>query len=300
MIIPLNIHLTALSLASSDAARDVLINDSDKWFGWLVGSTVAVLVGVAFEAPEGIVDFIDWIGARRQLKWVRSRSGISSEEDPAHWTKAVSFIGLVLVVLGVCGEGVFEVLASRADSAVRSYDEKAIVAANEKAGSAKSSADGAVADLKIAQTTLDGLTTKAGILDSRMNTASSKLDAIDARLAWRRVSPAQFKSFSKALLPFKDSKVVIFVFSNEDEEAKTFASDLMRLLHDGAKWEPILNNTITAVPLPSYRLLCQLDTSTPAGKALADVMAKFPDVQIVPAKLPGTVGVIRVGMKPVP
>lgn len=138
----------------------------------------------------------------------------------------------------------------------------------------------------------------ADSLDTRMDAASTKLDGLEERLAWRTISPQQYATFGKALLPFANSKVVVFVFDNEDLEAKTFAADLMHFFHDAAKWEPVLNDTNVSVPLPTG-LTCQADTDTPAGRALCGLMEKY-GAKIVPTKIPGYVGVIRIGIKPPP
>jgi len=297
---PLNIHLTALSLASSDAARDVLLHESDKWFGWLVGSTVAVLVGVAFEAPEGIVDLIDWIGARRQLRWVRTRNGISSEDDPAHWTKAVSFLGLALVVLGVCGEGVFEILVSRADAAVRTHDETAIESANQKAGEAKISAHDAGVDATIAKTSakqagIDAGTAKNLAAEAEEQAAQAESDRaaalertarLEAQLSWRTVTPDQEKKIKDFLAPFLAKSPLAFLgvkigftYLTGDPEGAEYAQELEDALRkslkgSGAEFSDPLAASVFGSKAPPTGVILQVHSNTDSTSVRAGWIQK--------------------------
>ena len=229
------IHLTTLSLIFSDPARDVLLHKSDKWFICLVVSTCAVFLGVILEAPEGTVELIDWFRARRQLKWVRNRSEIFSGIDPAHWTKSVSFLGLALVVFGVIGEGIFEVLSSRADAAVRTYDETAIELANQKAANAATSADEAVRDAKQAQNDLKQV-------EDRVAGLNKDLDVLTPR--WKLLSNSK-DAFTKELSRFKKQQFKIQmclsqqapIDSQTDEITHTWWW-LMAALSAETQWKP--------------------------------------------------------------
>jgi hypothetical protein len=236
----LNTHLTLLSLLLSDPARDTLQHTSDKWFFWLIASTCLVGFGIALEAPEGTIDFIDWLRCRRQLNWIRSRRGIFSDEDPTHWSKGVTFLGLVLVAMGVVGEGIFEVLVSRADAAIRIYDETAIEEANAKAGEAAGSVQAAKVALGIVEQ-------KFTALEERMNAASSKMDLLEGRVvkreprAYRLRDRAARDKFQAALAPFKGQRFEVRLCSQADTEMTQFFSVLVTAL-----WKPPISRDSSA------------------------------------------------------
>jgi hypothetical protein len=206
------IHLTALSLASSDPARDVLQSASDKWFDWLVASTCVVGLGVVLEAPEGLIDLLDWFRARRQLKWVRSRTGIFSDIDPAHWSKAITFLGLVLVAAGVIGEGIFEVLVSRADSKVRIYDET---------------------KLSAAESSTQQLKTDAEIAKRDTETERLARVKIESAVAFRQLTEQEKKDIGRALGQFKSKAGASLWYPAGDVEAELFADDITEALRSG-------------------------------------------------------------------
>jgi hypothetical protein len=217
------------------------------------------------------------------------------------WKKHVKVFEM-LVIIGVAGElfadgGIF--LFSRA---LQIKSDNEIREANAHALDAKNSAGLAAEAAARAQESVTAVEKQADALDIRLGAASGKLGKLEGRLAWRRVSPSQYASLSKILRPFANTantKVIVFVFDNEDIEAKTFAGDLVHLLHDGAGWSPWLNNKSTSSSLPAG-LTCQLDLSIAAGKALAKVCAAYTDAQVTSAKISGWVGTIRVGLRPPP
>lgn len=99
-----------------DVARDALQTSADKWFHWLLYSTAVVVAGVALEAPEATIVLIRWIKLRRDKN--------VSEPDGRSWVIPASYLGLLLVILGVVGEGIFEARFANADTALRAYDER--------------------------------------------------------------------------------------------------------------------------------------------------------------------------------
>jgi hypothetical protein len=158
--------------------------------------------------------------------------------------------------------------------------------------------------LRLANDRFAAIDKRAGALDTRMDGASTKLDTLEGRLAWRTVTPQQYKAWSELLVPFAKSRVVIVVYENSEAEAKSFGHDLVHLFHDGGKWDAVFNDSNVSVPLPEG-IICQLKkdkADTPAGKAFRTVMSKFPGAQIVLEDLTGYpgIGTIRVGMRRTP
>jgi len=94
-----------------------------------------VAVGCIFEIGE------TWTDLRR---WIRLKKGLEvSEENPTSWIVPIGAIGLLLVILGVVGEGVFEGLVSKTDTALRAHDEQILGDTESKFGQVKDSAEAA-------------------------------------------------------------------------------------------------------------------------------------------------------------
>jgi hypothetical protein len=287
-------HLISFALSfiygSTDPVRLRLEAESAKWFCWLLISGAVVALGCILEVWETYVSLVGW--------WQRKK-GQPHEENETSWRIPMAALGLLLVIGGVIGETVFEGLVSNADAAIRTHESEVLSAAEAKASIAdKNAAD---AELKASglQKDTQALKTDAEQAHRDAEIERRKRVEIEQRLAWRRVSPSQYASLSKALLPFANTKVIVFVFHNEDIEAKTFAGDLVHLLHDGAHWNPWLNDTNETSDVPTG-LLCQLDLSSAAGRALAKVCNAYPNATVTPGETPGWIGVIRVGLKPPP
>src|SRR5262249_30167887 len=133
-------YLASLSLLASDSlpidiVRQSLESDSSRWFHCLVGASIIVGVGVILEAPEAT------IALRR---WYLLRKGKEVEpENEKSWVIPVSYVGLLLVVAGVAGEGIFEFLSSNAETKLRSHDEQILADTEGKFGQTKNSAEAA-------------------------------------------------------------------------------------------------------------------------------------------------------------
>jgi hypothetical protein len=121
---------------------------------------------------------------------------------------------------------------------------------------------------------------------------------IEERLAWRRVPPMLYKGFVSELAPFAGSAIAINPLGSGDPETETFAGDIEKLLHD-SHWHVQIATGNTAYPAPRG-LICRVDTSSSAGKALVGVLNKLPGAVIVPTSLNGAVAAITVGLRPPP
>jgi hypothetical protein len=120
-----------LSGALPDLVRDALQATADKWFHWLLISSAVVAVGVTLEIGEATITLKRWYRLWRgqEVAPVKETS----------WAIPASYIGLLFVIFGVVGEGIFEALVSNADTALRAHDSQVLARAVKDAGDAKSS-----------------------------------------------------------------------------------------------------------------------------------------------------------------
>jgi hypothetical protein len=121
---------------------------------------------------------------------------------------------------------------------------------------------------------------------------------IEERIAWRRVPPMLHGDFVNKLTPFAGSAVALNPLGNGDPETDTFAGDIAKLMHD-SHWRTQISTGNIAIPAPQG-LICRVDESSPAGKALVEVLGKLPGAVIIPTSLNGIVAAITIGLRPPP
>ena len=119
-----------------DMVKADLLSWRDMWFHCLLWSTAAVALGLVFEGPEL------WL----EIKHI----GSTSHTIPPKW-KILAFVGWLLIVLGVAGEGIFEAMVSRADGQVQTFNDTLLTAAQREAGAAKHSAESAAEAARLAK-----------------------------------------------------------------------------------------------------------------------------------------------------
>ena len=130
---------------------------------------------------------------------------------------------------------------------------------------------------------------------TRAADAERALLELQQRLAHRRISQSDHDRLVVSLRPFRGS--VIQLTKLGDAEAAQFADDVLTILND-AGWAVQLSNVGMMAP-PRYGLVCTVDSSTPAGKALAAALHTLPTATVRSGGLqPGVVGNILVGLKP--
>ncbi len=117
----------------SDPVRDSLQATEQGWFYWLLFSTAIVAVGVLFESPEATATLRRWFQVRRGEEVDLPNEG--------SWVTPFSYLGLLLVIAGVVGEGAFEALVSRSDTALRAHDTHILGEAQMRAGEAIAAAE---------------------------------------------------------------------------------------------------------------------------------------------------------------
>jgi hypothetical protein len=82
-------------------------------FAWLIAATGVVLIGVCLEGPEAILP------------------------RPMDWAKRLGRIGWLLIVLGLAGEGAFEVRVSKTDATLGDFEDILMVATQNDAENAR-------------------------------------------------------------------------------------------------------------------------------------------------------------------
>jgi hypothetical protein len=222
---------------ATDGVRQTLAARSDRWFSWLVISSIVVGFGVILEAPEATVELKRWYA-----NWKYGKTD--------GWITPVSYLGLLLVVSGVAGEGIFEFLASKADTALRAHDEQILADTIKEAGTAKDSAHEAVK--------------AAGLARSAANVALGKAETASI------ISDKAGRSARAALTIAGEAKAdVITVQSNiakvdEKYAPRTLSRTKRDLLIEILRNEPVK---------PKETVLVTVGADAPDGSAYADEIA---------------------------
>lgn len=123
-------------MLASDPVRDSLIRTADGYFWGLIGSTIVLFAGAIMEE----VSPLDRLHTHNVNARTKSR-------EPRKWViRSQSWyrnIAVILVIGGIAGEGWFEYLSARAETAVRGHDEQILADAVTNSGLAKDSAEAA-------------------------------------------------------------------------------------------------------------------------------------------------------------
>lgn len=123
---PIAIFAISRSLASSPDALRILLEALSRWSFWSLLFTTAVVVGgVVLEWPETWKTYKEWK---------------TSEDKSKSRIPLLSLIGLLLVILGVTGEGFFEGALGLVDAKLRNLDSQHIVQVDGEAQRALDSA----------------------------------------------------------------------------------------------------------------------------------------------------------------
>ncbi len=144
-----------------------------------------------------------------------------------------------------------------------------------------------------AETEIATAKTEMAKQETRAATAEKALLELQQRLAHRRIDKAEQDKIAALLLPFPS--VVRFTKLNESE-AGPFADDLLAIFQ-AAHWSVQLSINGSVSP-PRYGLVCVVDESSSAGKALAKALKGLPTANVTPSTLNGAVADITVGLRP--
>jgi hypothetical protein len=194
----------SLTEALDSIVKADLLNWRDVWFHRLLWSTAAVALGLAFEGPEL------WLEIRhirldrrdRRMFFAPTRHEIGST-----W-KMLAFIGWVLIVLGVMGEGIFEAMVSRVDDQVQTFSDILLEDAQRQAG------------------------------DARMRTAELEKEAAQLRLqmADRHITLAQRQKMLSILKPRSGASASIEFLTPSGTDAPEFSEEIREIFRD-AGWK---------------------------------------------------------------
>ena len=166
--------------------------------------------------------------------------------------------------------------------------QRALLLQQERADLAAGKLAGLEQDAANAKTQMAKQQTRAAL-------AERSLLELQQRLAHRRISPSDHDKFVAALRPYNGSVVALTKLT--ESEAAQFADDLIAVFTD-AKWRITLSVIGLPVP-PKYGLVCLVDGSSAAGKALSTILRTLPTAHVkVAAQKDGAIAEIVIGLKP--
>lgn len=200
-----------------DAVRDSLIRESNKWFTRLLISTGVVALGCILEIGETWTSLRNWTRLKRKLP--------VEDPNPLSWHIPAGAIGLMLVIVGVLAEGVFEGYVSNSDTAIRGHDEQILAdtqrqAADtyERAAIAMREAEGAKIDAEDAKLRAQGASDKSDI-------ETKKREQLGAEVGWRKLTPNQQEDIGKACKGTASDNVSVSSYGM-NPEAKALSSQI--------------------------------------------------------------------------
>jgi len=269
--------LSASSLSSLVASVDEAIrNDLEAFRGvffiFLVASTIVVMAGVVLEEAE------EWMPHLHRIIPVNPITEY-------RWAKQLVKLGWILIVVGVAGEGIFEVYVSRTDSILGKFDNVLIDDARKESSSAILGA--ATANMQVAEARQRTAELEKESAQLRKDAESEHLARVqvEAAVAFRSLNDHQKRDIGGALSRFGNITGVSMWFANGSPEAELFADDIaeaLRFAHihttnvggvidipEGGKWDgPIKLVTVisTGVDISS--------TSNTTSRELADAIRK--------------------------
>ncbi len=239
-------HLIAFSLAlmfasSSPVADPIRLSleaESRKWFFWLLIAGAVVALGCILEIPETRFSLMQW--------WRQKRGRPLKEENPTSWRIPAASVGLLLVIVGVVGEVVFEGLVSNADTKLRTHESDVLSLAETTAGQANERAS---------KNEKEAARLRKEAEDERM--ARVKLQE---QLQWRYLSKEQKEAMTKVLKTAPGSEVNVWMIA-DGGEAQGYGDDFVYALEDSG-WKVHVKNGIGIRLLPSICVHDGLDRST--------------------------------------
>jgi hypothetical protein len=198
--------------ASLAQSRDAIQGCLDVWSRRDGYATAIVTVGVILECFE-VTYALKWY-VRKKIGRTFMRAATRQKDEP-EWFAVAGAVGLLLVILGVSGEWVFEGRVSEAGRSLSNFDHNQTLIAEQHAGDAKHSAEGAktLADAagiaakgaeKIA-TTAEGDSRKATLASSSaLNLAGEtrkEADSVEKDIASAKFELARMKADRYLFIP---------------------------------------------------------------------------------------------------
>jgi hypothetical protein len=203
--------------ALDELVRADLQNCRDSYFGWLIFSSVVVALGVILEIPEVIYETRDIFP---RIFWKQKQQ---KHRDIPDWVKLVALIGLILVALGVAGEGIAEAYVSRIDSTLQTFNDILLGDTSKEAAFALERA--AAANRRAEEL-------KKESEQARKDSEHERLARVkvEARVAWRHLTERQKAEFGNKLRNFANQVHVSMWYQAGDTEAAMFAAELTEAL----------------------------------------------------------------------
>lgn len=267
--------LSASSLSSLVAKNDELVRSDLEafrtiFFICLVAATIAVFAGVALEEGEAWMHAIDHVLPLDPITVYR-------------WAKTLVKVGWILIVIGVAGEGVFEVYLTRADGILSTFDNILLTEARKEASDAVLGA--ATANIQVAEARQRTAELEREAAGLREQTEAERLARvkIEAAVAFRSLDDNQKRDIGTALAHFGSIAGASMWFVNGSTESELFADDIaealrsahihtttvggiMEMAEGGGHWDEPIKPSNTGVEIAS--------TSNPVAHDLADVLLK--------------------------
>jgi hypothetical protein len=288
-----------------DLLRASLELRSALYFKFLVGFTVVLLIGAILDEADVLIRF--------KYKLARIFGGGAGRLRLARWESKIKHLGIWMVLIGIAGEGVFEMLASRADDAVRRFDsellrdvgkqsseanERAAIA-NKEAGEAKERAGKLDRDLqnerqKTARFQIEATKAEKALADE-LSSTTKLLAETESQLAnvavcnapralplRQIIGPGIKQSTVDPLAPFFETKVTIEYLP--DAETRRAAFNIAGILSE-ARWSVSRPLPVDGIkdgveiepylaPLESLSIIGRLEDQRRANTA-ADALVDF-------------------------
>jgi hypothetical protein len=234
----------------------------------------------------------------------------------AWWTKRLRW-WQICVIAGVLGEllcdgGIFlfsrrlqtlegadiQVLERKAEKALSDATEasRKANAASDEADVAKMDAGKAKDVASTAESLARGARQEADTFEARIVAAERKEKKLEERLAWRLVSREQHDLAVRLLSPYAASRIVINVEGQGEAEIGAFSNGIVAVFND-SHWLCTIGVAAIRIP-PRIGLVCLIDDTSPAGKALVKALRDLPGAEITIGHVAHAVGVITIGSRP--
>jgi hypothetical protein len=173
-------------------------------------------------------------------RWYRLKRGKEvATPDEKSWAIPATYLGLVLVIAGVVGEGVFEALVSNADTALRAHDSQVLAQAVEEAGDAATSAHNAHSEA-------DTVSQEATGIEMRLNRASSQLSGIEKAVKAQEprwwILDSEKDRFIAALKPYAGQRIIIDFCGGASPEQDLTSARLRTLLEEEYSGWKVVNH----------------------------------------------------------
>jgi hypothetical protein len=223
-------HLTSLFLVVSnssavDTVRQSLDADSLRWFGWLIKASILVGIGVALEAPEATIAL---------KRWYRLRRG--KDVEPANENSLVipiAYLGLLLVVASVAGEGIFEFLSSRSETALRGHDEQILGETQKQAAETYERAAGAMREAESAKLDAEDAKLRAQGASDKTDQEAKKREELGIKVEGRELTEKQQKDIGAVcanLYTYGSKKRILVRSYGMDNEGEDLAKEISAAL----------------------------------------------------------------------